>query len=153
MKITKPSIKRFSLVSFIYSTVFAIIFTVLLIIALLLPDTASQQSVMMLVVGELFCLFLCAVVIWHYCFTVIYEAEKTNEGILLRSLLKKHLLTSETNFTVVSSGGRCLIKIKPGDDNWSKTLILYKDTGFKSRFFTDEEIDIIKSRKENTEVE
>lgn len=147
-RITKSQIKRFATISFIYSAVFAVFFTVLLIIALTLPDTASKSSVILLVSGDIICILLCALIVFHYCFSAVYEVERVGETVIFRTLFKAYQSDCECKAKIILSGYRCIVKLASDGDSSGKTLYLYKSLGFHSDLFNDEELRTIREWKE-----
>lgn len=148
MKISKPSIKHFSLIAFIYSAILAVLFIVLFAITFTFPDYVAEKSIFV-AIGSVFFFLLCAIVIWYYCVVTVYEVEEKDDGIIFKSLLKKHIVTADTDFKILSTSTRYIVKISAQNDSFGKSLYLLKSLGLKSELFTQEDIKNIKNRNSN----
>ncbi len=147
MKITKPSIKKFSLIAFIYSALLAVLFIVLFAITFTFPDYVANQTAFV-AIGSILLFLLCAIVIWYYCVVTVYEIEKNDDGIIFKSLLKKHTVTADTDFKILATATRYIVKVPAKNDSFGKTLYLLKSIGLKSDIFTQEDIENIKNNNE-----
>ena len=144
MKITKPSIKKFSLIAFIYCAILALLFIVLFAISFTFPDYVAKQSVFVSF-GSIILFLLSLLVIWYYCIATIYEVEKTDDGIVFKSLLKKHTVAKDNDFKILSASTRYIVKVSAQNDSFGKSLFLLKSLGVKSEVFTEQDIETIKN--------